>query len=191
MWVPGCSSGEETYSLAILLVEAAEELDKYYDIKIFGTDINTDAIELARSGEFPENIRADISDERLKRFFTKRGNKYQVDSKIRDLMVFAVHDLVRDPPFSNMELISCRNLLIYMDTDLQKRVLPIFHYSLKTGGILFLGTSETIGEASGLFTPIDKKNKIYRHKDAEIQPLGHFRIPPLLHEEEEEPEIPK
>jgi two-component system CheB/CheR fusion protein len=179
VWVPGCSSGEEAYSLAILLVETSEQLEKYFDFRIFGTDINTDAVEAARSGEFSKNIEADISKERLNRFFTKRGNKIVVDSKIRDLMVFAVHDVTRDPPFSNMELISCRNLLIYMDNDLQKRVLPVLHYGLRSSGILFLGNSETIGENSKLFVPIDKKNKIYRHKDVDIEPMHHFRVPPL------------
>jgi two-component system CheB/CheR fusion protein len=179
VWVPGCSSGEEAYSLAILLVETSYQLEKYFDFRIFGTDINTDAVEAARSGEFSKNIEADISKERLNRFFTKRGNKIVVDSKIRDLMVFAVHDVTRDPPFSNMELISCRNLLIYMDNDLQKRVLPVLHYGLRSSGILFLGNSETIGENSKLFVPIDKKNKIYRHKDVDIEPMHHFRVPPL------------
>jgi len=191
IWVPGCSSGEEAYSLAILLVEVSEELEKYFDFKIFATDINTDAIESARSGEFPENIRADVTEDRLRRFFTKRGNRYHVDSKIRDLMVFAVHDVTRDPPFSNMELISCRNLLIYMDNDLQKRVLPILHYGLKSEGILFLGTSESVGEATELFTPVDKKNKIYRHKDVDIEPMHHFRVPTYPRIEEEEPKMPK
>lgn len=188
IWVPGCSSGEEAYSMAILMVEAAEELDKYFDFKIFATDINPNTIELARIGEFLENIRADISSERLKRFFTKKGNKYLVDSNIRNLTVFAVHNLTRDPPFSSMDIISCRNLLIYMDRDLQKRVLPILHYGLKPGGILFLGTSETVGEASQLFIPIDRKNKIYRHKEVEIEPLHHLSVPPLSSGEEDEPE---
>jgi two-component system CheB/CheR fusion protein len=191
VWVPGCASGEEAYSLAILLVEAAEEQEKYFDFKIFGTDINSDAIEAARSGEFPENIRADISELHLKRFFTKKGNKYHVDSKIRDLMVFAVHDMIRDPPFSNMELISCRNILIYMDNDLQKRVLPVLHYGLKTNGILFLGTSETVGDSANLFIPIDKKNKIYQHKDVEMEPLYHFHVPPLPYEQEKPEETQK
>jgi two-component system CheB/CheR fusion protein len=191
VWVPGCSSGEEAYSLAILLVESADELEKYFDFRVFATDINSDAIEAARSGEFPENIQADITPDRLKRFFTKKGNKYLVDSKIRDLMVFAVHDVTRDPPFSNTELVSCRNLLIYMDNDLQKRVLPMLHYGLKPGGVLFLGTSETIGEASELFEVVDKKNKIYRHKDVEIEPMHHFQLPRYQPPEEEELEMPR
>jgi two-component system CheB/CheR fusion protein len=188
IWVPACATGEEAYSLAILMVEAAEALEKFFDIRIFATDINADAIESARRGEFPENIRVDISDERLRRFFIKKGPKYCVDSKIRDLMVFAVHDVTRDPPFSNMELISCRNLLIYMDNDLQKQVLPILHYALKPGGILFLGGSETVGEAYRFFTPLDKTNKIYQYNEVDSELSHRIHIPAYHHHPEKDPE---
>jgi two-component system CheB/CheR fusion protein len=171
IWVPACASGEEAYSIAMLMIEAGEEVEKYFDIKLFATDINQEAIEAARSGIFPDSIAADISPERLKRFFAKKGTTYHVDSKIRDMMVFAVQDIIRDPPFSGMDLISCRNLLIYMDNKLQQNVLPLLHYALKPGGILFLGTSETTSEASGLFIPLDKKAKIFRGKD-----LGPGRV---------------
>jgi two-component system CheB/CheR fusion protein len=184
VWVPACATGEEAYSLAILMTETAEELEKYFQFKVFATDINTEAIETARSGFFPDNIAADLSEERLRRFFSKKSQKYQVDSKIRDMVVFALHDVARDPPFSNLDLVSCRNLLIYMDTNLQKRVLPILHYALKPGGILFLGTSETVGEASELFDILDKRNKIYRARPMEMERMHRFRMPPILFLEE-------
>jgi two-component system CheB/CheR fusion protein len=174
IWVPGCSSGEEAYSLAILLLEAVEEMEKFFDIKIFATDINKEAIQAARSGLYPEAISADISQHRLRRFFSKKGQRYQVDSKIRDMVVFAVHDVTADPPFSNLDIISCRNLLIYMNTDLQKKVLPVFHFSLNSHGRLFLGTSETAGEASDLFSCESKKAKLYRKIPASPQKLSEY-----------------
>jgi two-component system CheB/CheR fusion protein len=187
-WVPACCTGEEAYSLAILLVETAEELEKYFRFKIFGTDIYHEAVETARSGLFPANIAADISSERLRRFFSKQGQRYQVDSRIRDMAVFAVHDVTRDPPFSNMDLVSCRNLLIYMDTSLQKKVLPVLHYALKPKGTLFLGTSETVGDRNNLFDTVDKKNKIYRARPAETEHMIRFRMPLIQVHEDEEPE---
>ncbi len=177
VWVPGCSTGEEAYSLAILLLEAAEEMDKFFDIKIFATDINKEAIHAARSGLYPESISADISQRRLRRFFSKKGQRYQVDSKIRDVVVFAVHDVIADPPFSSLDLVSCRNLLIYMNTDLQQKVLPVFHFSLNSGGRLFLGASETVGEASDLFDCESKKAKLYRKIPASPQKLSEYNPP--------------
>jgi two-component system CheB/CheR fusion protein len=177
VWVPACASGEEAYSIAMLMIEAGEEVKKFFDIKLFATDINQEAIEAARSGIFPDSIAADISPERLKRFFARKGTSYQVDSKIRDMIVFAVQDIMRDPPFSGMDLISCRNLLIYMDNQLQQNVLPLLHYALKPGGILFLGTSETTSEASGLFIPLDKKAKIFRGKDLGVGRVLNFPMP--------------
>ena len=184
IWVPACASGEEAYSIAMLMVEASEEVGKFFDIKLFATDINQEAIEAARSGIFPDNIAADISPERLKRFFARKGISYQVDSKIRDMIVFDVQDILRDPPFSGMDLISCRNLLIYMDNQLQQNVLPLLHYALKPGGILFLETSETTSEASGLFIPLDKKAKIFRGKDLGPGRVLNFPMPGLQRYEE-------
>jgi two-component system, chemotaxis family, CheB/CheR fusion protein len=179
IWVPGCASGEEAYSIAMLVVEVSESLEKYFDVKIFATDINQDAIEAARSGSFPDSIAADVSPERLKRFFAKKGSNYYVDSKIRDMIVFAVHDITRDPPFSSMDLISCRNLLIYMGNSLQAKVLPVLHYALKPGGILFLGTSETTSEASDLFVTLEKKAKIFKSREIEFGQVLYFPMAAL------------
>jgi two-component system CheB/CheR fusion protein len=167
VWVPGCASGEEAYSIAMLLVEEEERQDKFFDVKIFATDINAEGIETAREGEYPENIVADVSSERLRRFFSKKDAAYRVGSKIREMVIFAVHDINRDPPFSHLDLVSFRNVLIYMDTSLQKRVLPIVHYSLKTGGILFLGSSEGIVGYDDLFESIDRQHKVFRALDAD------------------------
>jgi two-component system CheB/CheR fusion protein len=189
IWVPGCASGEEAYSIAMLIVEISEELEKFFDIKLFATDINQEAIEAARSGIFPDSIVSDITAERLKRFFAKKGSTYQVDSKIRDVIVFAAHDVTRDPPFSGMDLISCRNLLIYMDNSLQSQVLPVLHYALKPEAILLLGTSETTSEASDLFTPVNKKAKIFKSKKIEDGRDIHFRMPKALRHGEPQNEI--
>lgn len=177
LWVAGCSTGEEAYSLAILLLEALEANEKFFEIKIFATDVNEDAISTARSGTYPESISADVSGERLKRFFSKKGQQYQVDSKIRDMVVFAVHDVIRDPPFSSLDLISCRNLLIYMNADLQRKVLPVFHFSLNPEGFLFLGPSETVGEAGELFVCESKKGKVYRKKSVPPGKLADYQTP--------------
>lgn len=177
IWVAGCATGEEAYSIGILMVEILSELDQYREVKIFATDINDDAVEFARYGMYPENISADISPERLKRFFTKKGQRFQVDGRLRDMMVFASHDVIRDPPFSDVDLISCRNMLIYMDAALQKRVLPVFHYALKPEGILFLGSSEALGDASKLFEIVDKHRKIFTSKDVQGDGVHHVRMP--------------
>jgi two-component system CheB/CheR fusion protein len=157
VWVPGCSTGEEAYSIAILLHEQMDAWDKAYKIRIFATDIDSRAIDKARAGIYPNSIAADVSPERLQRFFSKEGNTYQVNKQIRDIVVFAVQSVIKDPPFSSLDLISCRNLLIYLSTELQKKVIPLFHYALKPGGFLFLGTSETLGESAHLFATIDRK----------------------------------
>jgi len=176
IWVPGCATGEEAYSLAIMALEASEALEKFFEFKIFATDINNDTVAAARRAYFPESIAAGISKERLKRFFIKKDHHYHVDSKIRDMIVFAVHDVGRDAPFSNMDLISCRNLLIYMNSELQGDILQIFRYALKSGGILFMGTSETTG-GSEFFTAVDKTCKIYRKQAAENGDGDQFHIP--------------
>lgn len=176
VWIPACATGEEAYSFAIMAIEASEALEKFFEFKIFATDINSDAVAAARRAYFPQSVAADLSRERLKRFFSKKDHHYQVDSKIRDMIVFAVHDISRDPPFSNMDLISCRNLLIYMNSDLQSDILRILGYALNFEGILFMGTSETTGGAE-IFTPVDKTCKIYRRQVAENGDGVQFHFP--------------
>ena len=140
-----------------------EAQDKYRDWHVFATDLDQEAIEAARRGLYPDNIRQDITPERLKKFFSHKDDRYQVSKELRDKMVFAVQDLITDPPFSRMDLISARNILIYFDTELQKKIIPLFHYALNDGGLLFLGTAETVGEYTNLFRAMDKKWRIYRN----------------------------
>jgi two-component system CheB/CheR fusion protein len=165
-WVPGCSTGEEAYSVAILLEERMEALQQTFRLQVFATDVDHRAIEQARAGVYPPSIASDVAPERLARFFSPEpGGAYRVHKHIRDLLVFSEHDVVKDPPFSRLDLISCRNLLIYMDGELQKRLIPLFHYALNPGGVLFLGTSETVGDAVDLFAPLDRPAKLYQRKE--------------------------
>ena len=166
-WCAGCSTGEEAYSVAILLLEHMEALQQRYTLQVFATDIDGRAIATARAGLFPAGIASDVSPQRLARFFVAEpdGSAYRIHKDIRDLLVFSEHDLIKDPPFSRLDLISCRNLLIYLSADLQKQLAAIFHYALKPGGMLFLGTSESVGDASELFAALDRKAKLYQRKD--------------------------
>lgn len=161
-WIAGCSTGEEAYSIAMLMIECAEELAQHYDIRVFATDLDAEAIAVARAGVYPPSIAQDVSPERLDKFFSPVESSYQIRNTVRERIVFAVHDLVRDPPYSNMDIVSVRNLLIYFDSRLQRQILPHLHYALKEGGLLFLGTAETIGEDRDLFAPVDHKWRIYR-----------------------------
>ena len=167
VWVPGCSTGEEAYSLAILLTEFQEALKQSFTVHIFATDIDSQAITAARAGIYPASVATDLSAERLARFFTPEpdGSAYRIHKSIRDMLVFSEQDVIKDPPFSKLDLISCRNLLIYMTGDLQKKLMPLFHYALNPGGFLFLGTSETVGEFNDLFETIERKAKLYQRKD--------------------------
>jgi len=167
IWVPGCANGEEAYSIAMLLVEAIEAQRKHLEIQIFGTDIDSRAIEAARIGRYPEGVAADVGEERLRRFFVKEERHYRVKKEIRDLIVFAVQDVLTDPPFTRMDLISCRNLLIYLTPAAQKRLLPLFHYSLNPGGLLLLGESESITGFEALFGAFEKRWKFFRRKEVE------------------------
>jgi len=180
VWVAGCSSGEEAYSIAILIQECMEKIGRHFDVQIFGTDIDEDAINVSRSGIYPSSIAADISNERLKRYFSKEDNHYRVKKSIREMLIFAPQNLIKDPPFTKLDLLSCRNLLIYLGPVLQKRVLPVFHYSLKEEGTLFLGSSESIGQAADLFEIKDKKWKIFkRQANPNVShPVLDFPIPP-------------
>ncbi|SMF50650.1 two-component system, chemotaxis family, CheB/CheR fusion protein [Azospirillum oryzae] len=175
VWVCGCASGEEAYSIAILFAEAQERLGRSFDVKIFATDIDQDSIEVASLGEYPRSIAEDVSQERLSRFFTARGESYVVSRDIRRMVVFAAHNIMRDPPFTKIDLLSCRNLLIYMDQPLQRKVLSLFQYALRQGGFLFLGTSETLGDLQGDFHTVDSRNKVFQSLRA-----GSFRLSRLL-----------
>jgi two-component system CheB/CheR fusion protein len=167
VWVCGCSSGEEAYSIAILLQEQMEKLKKSYKLQLFATDIDSRAIDQARGGLYSASIAADVSPERLARFFSLEndGASYRINKTIRDLLVFSEHDVNKDPTFSKLDLISCRNLLIYLNSDLQKKLMPLFHYSLNPGGTLFLGTSETVGDFVQLFSTLDRQQKLYGRKE--------------------------
>ena len=167
IWSSGCSTGEEVYSLAILLAEAQDARKKSLPLQVFATDIDSQAIAVARAGIYPASIVTDISPERLARFFTiePHGGSYRINKSIRDMVIFSEQDVIRDPPFSKLDLISCRNVMIYMGAALQKKLIPLFHYALNPGGMLFLGTSETIGDSSCLFVVLDGKQKIYQRKE--------------------------
>jgi two-component system, chemotaxis family, CheB/CheR fusion protein len=167
VWVPGCSTGEEAYSLAILLQEHRETLKQVYKVQIFCTDVDSKAIATARAGVYPASISADISPERLARFFSAELGRstYRINKTIRDMLIFSEQDVTRDPPFSKIDLISCRNLLIYMSGALQKKIISLFYYSLNPGGFLFLGTSESLGEFGNLFTTLHRKLKIYQRRE--------------------------
>ncbi|MCX5998858.1 MAG: PAS domain-containing protein [Chloroflexi bacterium] len=166
VWVPACSTGEEAYSIAMLLQEFMETSKQKFKVQIFGTDIDRQAIEQARAGIYPASIAADVSAERLVRFFAQdaEGGAYHIRKSIRDMLVFSEQDVIMDPPLSRMGLISCRNLLIYMSAELQKRVISLFHYALNQDGFLFLGNSESIGESPDLFDAVERKWRLYRRK---------------------------
>ncbi|MGZ3460850.1 MAG: chemotaxis protein CheB, partial [Archangium sp.] len=161
LWVPGCSTGEEVYALAICLLESLDALAESFSIKLFGTDLSAESIETARIGLYSESALAGVAPERLSRFFERVQGGYQIGKRIRDLCVFVKHDITRDPPFAKLDLISCRNVLIYFDAELQRRIIPMLHYCLNQQGYLFLGQSETITGFRELFAPVDKKHRIF------------------------------
>jgi two-component system CheB/CheR fusion protein len=167
IWVPGCSTGEEAYSLAILLAERQEAMRQSFKVQVFATDIDSRAIATARAGSYPASIAADLTPERLARFFAAEpgDGTYRIHKGIRDLLVFSEQNVIKDPPFSKLDLISCRNLLIYLDGDLQRKLIPLFHYALNPGGHLFLGTSETVSEFGDLFATVERKQKIFQRKE--------------------------
>ena len=167
VWAAGCSTGEEAYSLAIVLQERMEELKRSYAVQVFATDIDSRAIAFARVGHYTESIAADVSPQRLARFFTQEpaGGGYRVNKNIRDMLVFSEQDVIKDPPFSRLDLISCRNLMIYFGVELQRKLIPLFHYALKPKGLLFLGTSEGVGDFGDLFSVLDRKSKLYLKKE--------------------------
>jgi two-component system CheB/CheR fusion protein len=164
VWVAACATGEEAYSIAMALVEHLEDRARDFRIQLFGTDVDEESIQYARRGVYPENIALDVSPERLHRFFVKNDGSYQICRLIRDMVVFSAHDITRDAPFSRLDLVSCRNLLIYLQPVMQKKVLRVIHYALKPTGFLMLGTSETVGDSPDLFSLVDRKNKLYSAK---------------------------
>jgi two-component system CheB/CheR fusion protein len=175
VWGPGCSTGEDAYSIAILLAERQEAMKQNFKVQVFATDIDKRAIATARSGIYPASIASDISQERLKRFFVAVPDRkaYCIHKGIRDMVVFSEHNLTKDPPFSKLDLISCRNLLIYLDSDLQKKIIPLFHYALNPEGFLFQGTSETVAEFIQLFATVDRSLKLYQRKETA------YNVPPI------------
>jgi two-component system CheB/CheR fusion protein len=176
VWVPGCASGEEVYSLAMVLRECLESLKRRLDVQIFGTDLDGEAIDIARIGQYPDGIAVDVSPQRLDRFFVREGSAYRIRKEIREMTVFAVQNVIKDAPFTKLDLISCRNLLIYLNTDVQKRLVPVFHYALRPEGLLFLGPSETVGTFTDLFDVVDKRWKIYQRRETtpSIYPVLEF-----------------
>ena len=195
VWVAGCSTGEEAYSIAILLAERQEAMRQSFKVQVFATDIDAQAINTARAGRYPASIAADLTPDRLARFFTAEadGSSYRIHKGIRDLLVFSEQNVIKDPPFSRLDLISCRNLLIYLGGDLQRKLIPLFHYALIPGGRLFLGTSETVGEFADLFVALDRKAKIYQRKEdyLGVQRAAQVRfLPPMTAVEVALPPVP-
>jgi two-component system CheB/CheR fusion protein len=165
VWVPGCATGEEAYSVAIALRESMERLGRRFDAKVFASDLDSQAIEAARLGVYPLGIAADVPPPWLARYFTREDHHYRIGREIRNLVIFAPQNVISDPPFTRLDLISCRNLFIYLNNELQHRLLPVFHHALKPGGLLFMGASESIGDRSELFGTVDRQWKIYARKE--------------------------
>ncbi|PKM88586.1 MAG: chemotaxis protein CheB [Firmicutes bacterium HGW-Firmicutes-12] len=170
-WVSACATGEEAYSLAIVFKEALDQLKpvQNYSLQIFATDLDRDAIDKAREAVFPANIATDVSPERLARYFVKVDQGYQVAKPIRDMIIFAPQNIIMDPPFTKLDILSCRNLLIYLTAELQKKLLPLFHYSLNPNGFLFLGSAETVGSFTDLFEPLNRKSRVYQRLQSPLQ----------------------
>ena len=166
-WVVGCSTGEEAYSLKMAFKEVVEARPEYsaYRLQVFATDLSADAIAVARGGYYPATIARDVPPQRLARFFTERAGGFEVDKRIRDMVLFAQHDVILDPPFTRLDILSCRNLLIYLGAALQQRLVPLFHYSLRPGGLLLLGGSETVGRSQAMFRPLRPKSRLYWRSD--------------------------
>ncbi|MDO9079166.1 MAG: CheR family methyltransferase, partial [Desulfuromonadales bacterium] len=177
-WSAGCSSGEEAYSLAMVFKEALAHVKPAGDftLQIFATDLDQDAIAKARTGLYPANISADVAPERLQRFFIAEGNGYRVSKEIREMVTFATQNLIMDPPFTKLHLLLCRNLLIYLTPELQRKLLPLFHYSLKPGGVLFLGSAESVNAHADLFVPLNIKSRLFQRRESFV-PVGAQTFP--------------
>jgi PAS domain S-box-containing protein len=176
IWVPGCASGEEAYTVAMLVREHLERCEQKRAVQLFATDINEAVLAQARHGRYSSSIGDAVSPERLERFFTREGEGYQASKELREMCLFSQHSLIRDPPFSQLDLISCRNVVIYLNADLQKKLIPLFHYALRPGGFLFLGPSEGVAQSTELFESIDKKSRIFRRKDTLARPMVEFPL---------------
>jgi two-component system CheB/CheR fusion protein len=176
-WVAGCSTGQEAYSLVMACLEAAGQAGDTPKLQVFATDLNEHGLEKARAGLYPKTVVQDVSPERLRRFFIAEEQGYRIAKSIREMVLFARQNLLSDPPFSRLDLISCRNLLIYLEPDLQHRLVPLFHYALKPEGLLFLGASESISSFTELFEPVDKKHRLFRKKTAPT-PALHLHFAP-------------
>ena len=176
VWVLGCSTGEEAYSLAMLIQEAAAPLHAPPHVQIFATDIDARALAVARTGRYPESIERDVPAERLARWFTREGGTYAIHKDLREMCVFSSHNVIKDAPFSRVDLISCRNLLIYLNAELQERVIPLFHFALRPGGHLFLGPSENVTRHARLFQPVDRRHRIFRREETALRVLPHFPL---------------
>ncbi|MFW6368858.1 MAG: CheR family methyltransferase [Spirochaetota bacterium] len=184
VWTAGCSTGEEAYSIAISLHEYMETLPENYNLQVFASDMAAQAIAVARSGIYPASTAADVRHDRLSRYFTEESftpegipESYRINREIRDVMIFSEQNVIKDPPFSNIDLLSCRNLLIYLNSDLHEKLIPLFHYALRPAGFLFLGTSESIGDYTDLFDTLDRKAKLYQRKESAR--AGHRGSRPL------------
>ncbi len=191
VWVPGCVTGEEAYSIAILLLEQRERSAARPDIQVFATDVDTDTLQVARRGVYSASISSDVSKDRLKNFFSVRSNGYVVDPNVMDVVLFAEHNLISDPPFSRLDLISCRNLLIYMSRELQEEVFGRLHYALNPDGTLFLGRSESVESATDLFAPIHLPSRIF-HRLESSSSRTHFRsvLPEVVRLKDVDPSLP-
>ena len=176
VWVLGCATGEEAYSIAILLREHLTKLETVPHVQIFATDLDARALAVARAGRYPDSIADQVKPDRLARWFVKEGDTYCVVKELREMCIFSPHNIIKDAPFSRIDILSCRNLLIYLNADLQNRVIPIFHFSLRPGGVLFLGSSENVTRHQKLFTPVDRKNRVFRRLDTATRILPEFPL---------------
>lgn len=180
VWVLGCATGEEAYSIAILLREHMAGLENPPHVQIFATDLDARALGIARAGRYSDSIVDQVRPDRLARWFVKEGDTYCVSKELREMCIFSPHNVVKDAPFSRVDLLSCRNLLIYLNSDLQNRVIPIFHFALRPGGVLFLGSSENVTRHQKLFAPVDRKNRVFRRLDTAIRVLPDFPLTPRV-----------
>ena len=189
VWVPACSSGEEVYSLAVCFLESFRKLNIHRPLQIFATDLNEASLSLARAGRYSTTA-IEVLPSEIQRYFIKHGDSYQISRSVRELCIFARQDITQDPPFSHLDLVSCRNVLIYLNANLQKRALQHFHYALRPGGVLVLGTSESLGDCEGLFTTLDKRCKIFKRRGIPSPPVLNFARP-FSHQEFAAPFTPE